>query len=135
MSSFVVPGANPSLNLAVVFGNNSLITTSLAVTPQEFASVDFNLLLGSSVKADSCFTLSSTGSYEVRFYLTVDGIKVNSVDFINSTQSGYLSLSITGLVPYLESGPHILKLWALTNAPLGSVRCTNVSINGVANLV
>ena len=135
MSSFVVPGANPSSNLAVVFGNNSLLTTSVAVLPQEFASVDFNLLLGSSVKSDACFTLISTGSYEVRFYLTVDGIKVNSVDFINSTQSGYLSLSITGLVPYLVSGPHNLKLWALTNAPLGAVRFTNVSINGLANLV
>jgi hypothetical protein len=135
MSSFVVPGANPSLNLAVVFGNNSLVTTSLTVLPKEFASVDFNLLLGSSVKADACFTLLSSGSHEVRFYLTVDDVKVNSVDFINSTQSGYLTLSITGFVPYLSSGPHNLKLWALTNAPLGAVGCSNVSINGIANLI
>lgn len=135
MSSFIVPGANPSLNLAVVFGNNDLITTSVAVLPQEVASVDFNLSLGSCVKTDACFTLSSTGLYEVKFYLTVDGVRVNSVDFINSTQIGYLSLSITGFVPNLVSGPHILKLWALTNAPLGAVRCTNVSINGIANLI
>ena len=137
MSSFVVPGANPSSNLAVMFGNNELITTTLTTIPQEVASVDFDLLHSSSLKVDACFTVSSSSGYDVAYYLTLDGNKLNETNFIVSVQGGgkYSTLSVTGQCSYVENiGSHTVKLWSLTNAPLGCVACVAVSLNGVANL-
>jgi len=137
MSSFVVPGANPSANLAVTFGNNSLISMTLTTVPSEVASSDFALLHSSSVKIDACFTVTSQGSYDVAYYLTLDDNKLNDTNFIMSVQGGgkYSTLSISGYCDFVENvGSHTVKLWALTNAPLGMVGLVAVSLSGVANL-
>jgi len=138
-SLYVVPGASPSSAIAVTFGNNTLITTTLTTSASEICSVNFSLLNPSSLIIDSALSITTTSNtvYNITFYLTLDGNKMNSTDFIDSVQGAghYAALNITGYNSSVAIGSHTVKLWALTNAPAATISCGAVTINGSANLI
>lgn len=136
---YVVPGASPTSAIAVTFGNNTLITSTLTTSASEICSVSFNLLNSSSLIIDASLSLTTNSNtlYDVTFYLTLDGNKMNSTDFKDTIQGigHFANLNITGFNGAVANGSHTVKLWALTNAPTATVSCGAVTINGSANLI
>lgn len=141
--NYVVPGANPNnqitLPQVLSFGNNTIFNTQLIATPVELGSVEFELINQSNLNANATATLTTTSNtqYNVQFYLTIDGVKMNSINFRDTLEGigHYMSLNVSGFSSTLSVGSHTLILWAYTNAPSSTISCIAVSINGSANLI
>jgi hypothetical protein len=141
--NYIVPGANPenqiTLPQVLSFGNNTIVNSALIATAVELGEVTFSVINQSNLVANASATLTTTSNtqYNVQFYLTIDGVKMNSINF-RDTMEGvghFMSLNISGFSPVLDIGSHILKLWAFTNAPVSTISCIAMSINGSANLI
>lgn len=141
--NYVVPGANPNnqitLPQVLSFGDNTIVNSALIATPIELGSVSFSLINQSNLNANATATLTTTSNtqYNSQFYLTLDGNKLNSTIFRDTLEGigHFMSLNVSGFASNLSIGSHVLTLWAFTNAPVSTISCIAVSINGSANLI
>ena len=121
------------------FGNNTITTAAVTNTAVPLSTVGFTNTASSDIIANGSATFKTTSNviYDINVYLTIDGVKMNTTEFITSIQGvgHYMTATITGFRLALTGGAHTLRLWAYTNAPNGTITCVAQTTNGLANLL
>lgn len=121
------------------FGNNSITTAAIGAVAVPLSTVGFTTTAVSDLYANATATIRTTSNTleDVSFYLTIDGTKLNTTNYIHSFSGAnhFATINVAGFFANVPAAAHTLRLWASTTAPNGTMTCVAQTTTGLANLI